>query len=305
MLAALMFHAILTFQPPLTAQPVRTATSQATLIGNQPIPAFYKGYLFFIDQGHRNHIRVWAPDGTPFLEQDIEEKIGPSVMSIAVDTDSTLAVSWVGFDASGGRVAGIDFLDRNGKQIGCINTGHYQAEHLGFGADHSLWTFGWERDAHDTERAATDYMAVRKYANGREVAAYLPRSLFPKGVEPASVSWQTPGITVARDRIGVLACSGSTSDKLAWVELDFTGHLLGRWNFEGQKGVAYTFDGNLYMQDWNKRTGQLFRLDRPSSSFKPVDWKATGTLFGADGDELVFVTSWDIGPIHLSWFKQP
>lgn len=302
----LFLCAILPFQGFATAQPLREITSQAMLFAGQLTPSFYRGYVFLLDEGHRNHIRLYSPDGEPFLEKDIQEQLAPSVMSVVVDTDGAVAVSWAGFDTNGKRRAGIDFLNRNGNQIRSINTGFYLASHLAFGEGHDLWAFGWERDASDPERSSQDYMTVRKYSNGREVGAYLPRSLFPHGLNPACLSDQEPVLAVARDRVGVLACAGNDSEQREWVEMDFTGKPLGRWRVEPKNRIVCTLDGHVYAQNTNAENSKLFLLDRPSAAFKLVEWKTNGILFGADGDELVFLDSWNTGRrMHFRWFKQP
>ena len=63
MFLAFALHSLLALQTPVAAQPAREVVSQAYLIGGQRIPAFYQGYLLFIDDGHRNLIRGYAPDG--------------------------------------------------------------------------------------------------------------------------------------------------------------------------------------------------------------------------------------------------
>jgi|SRR5579862_2854546 len=304
MSSTLFLGTIVAFQVSASAQPIREITSQAMLFGGGLTPGFYQGYVIFFDDGHRNHISLYSPDGQPFLEKDIQEQTAPSVMSIAVDRDGTVAASWAGFDTNNKRCAGIDFLSRKGNEIKSINTGFYLAAHLAFGEGHDLWTFGWERDADDPEKAAQDYMTVRKYSNDLEVGKYLPRSLFRGGLDPACLSDQGRILTVARDRVGVLACAGSTSEQREWVEMDFIGKPLGRWRVDPAYRIVATGDGHVYAQT-NTENSNLFLLDRPSATFKSVEWKPIGILFGADGDELVFLDSWNTEPMHFRWFKQP
>lgn len=300
----LVLHMILAFQLSAAAQPVREITSQAMLVSNQPIPAFHQGYVFFTDVGHRSHFTLYSPDGQLILDKDIQEgKSSPvSLMDIVVDTDGKMAVAWATFQSSD---AGIDFLDATGKQIGSIDTGAFVPQHMTFGADHSLWTFGVQRGMSDPHRPVLEYMTVQKYAlDGGQVGAYLPRSLFPHGLEPACLNWQEQGIAVASDRIGLLACSGMNTGKPEWLELDLNGNLVGRWRLDAHRYVAFTQDGHLYAQDRNTKAHQLFVFDRASSTFRPIASPTNGKLEGAAGDDLVF-SDWNNGPMHFLWFKQP
>jgi hypothetical protein len=151
--------------------PVREVTSQAAVVGQQPIPAFYKGYVYWA--GENNPASVYTPDGQP--GPYITTPNGP-VESIAADTDGTLAIAW-GFKLGGG----IDLRDPSGALLRTIRTGRYLPTHIAFGEDHSLWSLGWQLDPAEPRPARSDYMTVRKYlANGQEAGAYLPRSLFPR-----------------------------------------------------------------------------------------------------------------------------
>src|ERR1700674_3247397 len=105
--------------------------------------------------------------------------------------------------------------------------------HLSFG-DHSLWAFGWQRDA-DREWGfvAKDYQSVRKYSmDGKEIGTYLPRSLFPPGLPPGIEGWQERRITITSDRAGMEATSGTLGSQREWVELGLNGEVLGRWKLD-------------------------------------------------------------------------
>ena len=234
-----------------------------------------------------------------------------SVLSVAVDSNGTVAVSW--YDVTSGH-AGIDLLDAGGKPLGSFDTGVYLPHSIAFADDHTIWSFGWQRDPGRPRYPVSDYRALRHYSSdGRELAAWLPRSLFPKGLEPACLSWQEQGIQVTRDRIGLLACSGQTSSNPEWVEVDFNGRLTGRWHVgAGQRRVvALTNDGHVYTQETTYRPdlkalfGQMFLLDRAAGSFQPLSWTVAGNFYGADGDQLVFVPFDVSGPMRLDWYNQP
>ena len=288
--------------------PVREVTSQATRTGNQLIPAFYEGYIYWVGlAGDDSHVTIYAPDGhlaLSFVTQN------GHVASIAVDTGGTVAVAWGRWGSKKG--GGIDFRDRYGTFLKTIETGRYLPAHISFAEDHSLWSFGCQLDAADGARTDQhDYMTVRKYLpNGKEAGAYLARSLFPRGLEPADVSWQRSGsITVAHDRVGLWAYSGESGDETEWVELDLNGNLLGRWRLDQvykDTKIALTTDGHLFVQSNDSKTKarRLYTLDRASSTWQPVEEPQSGWLNSADGNALVF-SDFGLGPMHVRWYQHP
>lgn len=122
------------------APPTRQITSQATLVGNQLVPGFQNGYLFFLEAGS---IHLYSPEGfsMPTLALQIPDAAGASAMGLAIDTDRSVAVSY-GYKTSVGYGSGIAFFDRNGQPTGSVDTGRYLASNLSFGENHCLWTFG-------------------------------------------------------------------------------------------------------------------------------------------------------------------
>jgi hypothetical protein len=233
-------------------RPIREVTSQAVLVA-PPTPAFYKGYLYFVDQ---SRITLYAPEGHIVIAFDTQvgKPSAPHIMSLAVDTDQTIAVSWRLIKEN---KAGIDFFDSSGRNLRSIDTGRFLAAHLTYSDDRALWTFGWQRSAERPESYdPSDYMTVRRYSStGHETGAFLPRSLFPKGLVPGAENWQEMRIQNSRDRIGLLAYSGDASN-IQWVELDLNGNLLGKWPLVrlGPAGVAFTSDDHMYTQKYPKRT---------------------------------------------------
>jgi hypothetical protein len=282
--------------------PVSEASASA-IIGAL-MPAFYNGYLY--SRAPDNTVTLFAPDGHCVLNLVIEGRGNGrvSVESVAIDTDGTLAVGWV--DAPN---AGIDIRDPLGKLVRSIDTGIYLPMHLSFG-DHSLWAFGWQRDA-DKEWGfpANDYQTVRKYSmDGKLIGSYLPRSLFPPGLEPSEQGWQERRITVTGDRVGVEATSGKSGDQREWVELGLNGDLLGRWKLNSSDkfpGVAFTADNHVYVHRFDRETKsrRVFRLNKGKSTWEAVN-APNAELYGADGDKLVFA-QWSDGVMHLSWYQQP
>lgn len=281
--------------------PVSEASAPA-IIG-RIMPAIYNGYLYSCE---RDHVTLFAPDGH-FISTLRTEGRGNGkvkVESVAVDSDGTLAIAWV--DQPN---AGIDIRDSSGNLIRSMDTGRYLPMHVSFG-DHSLWAFGWEWDAdRDWGFPAKDYQTVRKYSmDGKEIGAYLPRSLFPPGLQPGEEHWQERRITVTSDRVGIEASSGSAGNQREWVELGLNGDLLGRWKLDPSDkfpGVAITSDNQAYVHrfDRDTKSAQVFRLNGEKSTWEAVS-APNLDFYGADGHKLVFA-AWDGFTMHLSWYPQP
>jgi hypothetical protein len=279
--------------------PVRDVESQIFLGANQPVPGFYEGYVFFVDRP--NYVKVYSPNGDLAFTALVENESAASVMSVAVDSNGDVAASY-----SNGSRAGIELMDSKGTKVGSLDTGRYLATHVAFGDDHSIWTFGWQREPTNPGIPSNEYMTVHHYAaGGTELGEYMPRSVFPKGLEPACFGWQERGIYIAADRIGLLACWGTTSIDPEWVELDLRGNVTGRWRAGTlHNRVALTHDGHVYSQDQANGSRQIYLLDRDSSKFEPVTWTIPGMMYGAAGDDLVFA-DWKTGMMHFRWYTQP
>ena len=290
--------AIMALQGAATAQvPVRDVESQLFVGPHQPLPGFYGGYAFVVDRP--SYVKLYSPNGDPVLATPLPYA---SVMSVAVDSDNTIAI---GYTSKG--LGGIDLLDTKGNRLDFFSTGTYLPSHIAFGNDHSVWIFGWQTHGIDPLLNTPEYMSVRHYTrSGVQTGAYLPRSLFPKGLEPACEGWQKQGIYIANDRIGLLACSGMNEANPEWVELDFNGNLIGRWHVGSvHRRVALTQDGHVYSQDTVNGSNQVYVLDRATGAFQPAPWAVPkATMYGADGDELVFA-DWNTMPMHFHWYKQP
>lgn len=286
--------------------PIREVTSDARIVLFQPIPAFYRGYIYWPGRvdGDQSTLTIYAPDGhlAPYMP-----KQNGAVQSIAVDTDGTLAIAW-----GSSKVGGIDVRAPSGTLLRTIQTGRYRSTHVAFAEDHSIWSLGCQIDADDPRRAdRSDYMTVRKYLpNGQEAGAYVPRSLFPPGQEPGRESWQmSNAITVTHDRVGLWVYSGKNGNQTEWVELDLNGNLSGRWKldqFNYDTRVAFTMDGHVFVQyyDSKAKAYPLYTLDRATSAWQPVEGSPSGRLNSADGNALVF-SDFGPGPIHARWYPHP
>ena len=278
--------------------PVRQTTAAMILA---PLPEFRNGYLYSLPMPGGSALSVFAPDGKIHTIL-----IGHrDAMSAAVDADGTLAIGWVELPK-----IGIDIRHLDGSLIHSIDTGRYMPSHLAFGRDHSLWSFGWQRDADDLYKAdKQDYSTVRHYStDGKPSGAFMPRSQFPAGL-----LFQASHISVTADRVGLDADSGTHHWQREWVELDLSGDLIGRWRQDRDadfvRGVFLTDDDEAYVGLTNPKDESytVWKLDRATRNWDKItlpDTKQFGWLYGVDGDQLVFA-NWPDGQLHLSWFAQP
>ena len=289
----------------LQAQNGALKESSAPAFIENLMPAFYNGYLYTIRPRHV--LTLFAPDGHQMLTLPLIGDDTVSILNVAVDSDTTLALSRR--DETG---SAIELRDALGNLLQSINTGRYIPAHVAFAEDHTIWSLGWQTDATKLRYPdRQDYMILRHYArDGKDMGAYLPRSLFPAGLEPGSIGWQAHGITVTGDRVGLLVYSGNVGNRREWVELDLSGNLTGRWRLDqvdGTSSVALTSDNQAYLHHYDQttKTRQTLKLNRATSVWERVRGP-NAVVYGADGDLLVFGT-WGRGDglMHLSWFKQP
>ena len=161
------------------SDPVRTVTSQANLIANVTVVGFHKGYLFRVDPAY---LTLYSPGGNLAFAKELIAPNGSAarILGLAVDSSGTVAVSISSRDLNLAERGAVVFLDPYGAPAGSpIDTRRFQAQSLCYADDRSLWAFGWQTGQ------PREYMTVRKYSpEGKEVAAFLPRSLFPPGMEP-------------------------------------------------------------------------------------------------------------------------
>ncbi len=288
----------------LWAQSGSLKESSAPAFIENLMPALYNGYLYSI--GPRHVLTVFPPDGRQVLTLPLIGNDPVSILNAAIDSDTTIALA-----RRDGAGSAIELRDALGNLLQSINTGRYIPMHVAFGEDHSIWTVGWQTDVTKLRYPdRLDNMILRHYSrDGKEMGAYLPRSLFPAGLEPGSMGWQYRAITVTGDRVGVQVFSGDTGNKMEWVELNLDGKLIGRWRLDdvAQGGaIAFTSDDQAYVPHLDRatKTWQVLKLNRATSTWEAVPSPARLHLYGSDGDQLIFA-EWDSGDglMHLSWFK--
>ena len=268
-------------------------------------PIFDQGYLLFTTHGPG--FEVLGPDGLLRFFTSVENPPGASVVTVAVDSDGSAAAGF-GFIGANGRSGGLAYFDSFGKQTQFVDTGKYMPAHVCFDRNHSLWTFGWQRDPATDASETRDYMMFRKYTDGKEAGRYGPRSIAP-GRSPGSSSTGQWRLRAADDRVGAIADVGQVfSYNQVWIELGLDGHVIGTWPMgrDLQGGLAFTSSARLCRQTPGGKAKMpgIECLDRDTGSWKHAgDAPVNGLLLGADGDELVFGRNEGVFTLH--WAKIP
>lgn len=184
-----------------------------TFAAHEPLPILDKGYLLYLNRP--GSLTAYAPDGRRLFNTVVTDPQGGvmSIMSAAVDTDGTFAVT-ASLGSGQGYAGGIVFLDSAGRQMRFAETGRYMPAHVCFDRNHFLWTFGWQRGELDREDKQ-DYLQVRKFSkDAKEVGGHLPRSWFPGGLSPFKSSLGLWRVRAAKDRIGRAAAGNAGAPRL-------------------------------------------------------------------------------------------
>jgi hypothetical protein len=277
---------------------------QGDIVSGNMIPSFDRGYLVSY-AGH--DVRVFSPDGTPLYTAAARLPGGEPVYpkNGDVDEDGTLALALAYAKDRGAHGGGIALFDRAGTQIRFFDTGSYLPTQVAFGPDHSIWALGWNGKP-GTETSA-DFRLLRNYSReGQEIGAYLPRSSFaaePDPVGPITGLWQ---LRVSKDRVGALLYQSSVltpfqhlRPRSLWVETDYQGKELGRWDVDpGFDQFAFTQSGRVY----EKLGSEVKLLDRGANAWRSTAPRPEGILLGADADSLVLLRS---AEHTLRWVAEP
>jgi hypothetical protein len=291
-------------QPVWAVDPTKTLIVGRGTAGNA-VAVFDHGYLLFTPDSS-SAVEIWGPDGLQHFFGTVDKPYGAHVYSIAVDSDGSAAASVVGFNGS--EISeGIAYFDSTGMQSRFVDTGRYMPSHLSFDKNHSLWAFGWMRNAASDREERSDYMMFRKYSgDGTEEGRYGRRSILSaRGLDPGYVAIGGWHLKAIGDRIGALVSYRANSSDLVWIELALDdGHLMGMWPLgrDLNGGMAFTGDAKLCRQVPAKTMPGIECLDRSTGRWKHTgDAPVPGVLLGADEDQLVFQRN--EGVIHLYWVR--
>jgi hypothetical protein len=198
------------------------------------IPFGDKGFVAVLGDpqappGPRRSLTVYRPDGKFAYEVSPRMPSGDDInlRAAAVDSDGTAVVSI--FDNPGGPPgsAGLVIVRDGGQTQQFIDTGTYVAESISIAADHTIWTLGNLRRGPNTPVTPGFRMVHHYTADGKPAGEYLPANTFPPLRQGQVIAGGEIGVSMiaaSADRVGVYY-----APMQAWLELDFSGHLLGRW----------------------------------------------------------------------------
>ena len=229
--------------------------------------------------------------------------------NMAVSPSGTYAVEGTAISGEGAPTAFIVLIDAAGRTTKVVQTSPAAAFSLRFADDGTLWAVVRVHD--DRFEEASDYDMLRHYdASGVLIQTALPRKRF----HTKGCPMRLPILTTSGSKIGLYADVAMT-----WIELSFTGDVLGHWSFptpdSGQRlqvqNVALTDTGDLLVSASTigrntKGKHGVYLFDRGSQTLGAVDSTAVSSLdpvslMGVDGDSLVTSTSLAPGP--LFWTK--
>ena len=289
--ACLLFAALCVAQSP-------TEITFTGLRNSNPGATFDHGYVVAWDLVQLHSATLYDPEGRKMFDvTSLKLPDGTktsSPLSFAVDSDGVSAlVYWIDRD----QRSGIAILDQNGNPMRIVQTQPFTPSQVCFAPDHSIWTFG-DQQWKDRDLPGRDFMTFRHYSrDGKLLGSFVPRSALPEWeglgldqvVGPFSGLWRLRAI---KDRIGAALLVGP--HKQAWVELNFSGDLVGQWVYTGSRNdsvfpSAFDSTGLLYGVHWidGKRAG-ISAFDKSTSTWKPVSTLPNGFLLGADGTRLVY-----------------
>jgi hypothetical protein len=273
------------------------------------IPFGDKGFVAVLGDpqappGPRRSITVYRPDGKFAYEVSPRMPSGDDINlgAVAVDSDGTAVVSI--FDDPGGPPGsgGLVIVRDGGQAQQFIDTGTYVAESISIAADHTIWSFGNLRRGPNTPVNPGFSMVHHYTADGNPAGEYLPANTFPPLRHGQVIAGGEIGVSMiaaSADRVAVYY-----APMQAWLELDFSGRLLGRWTLPLPVWhLAFTQDGSLFSNlDAPLR---LRRFDRASSSWQLLLAKfPSQMLIGTDGGKLMLGSA-VAGTFEVEEFEPP
>lgn len=233
------------------------------------------------------------------------------ILDIAASRDgSKVAVAGIAFNSSA-TVAGFlaDIPVGKDGPVRIVHTSPFEPQSVTFAPDGSLWLVGVEVDETRRISAGPDHKMVQHLSSADVlVGEYLQKSSLGCEFHPASGPFTK--IVTSDDRVGIFLPSCGT-----WVELNFAGELLGRWQWVKNERkddpaaaaiagseiltVGFSRKNVLYGAQSATPGHGLFLFDRKSGKWNKVDDSelfAAGNgqivwIDGLDGDQLVYHAS--------------
>lgn len=263
---------------------------------NLPGVALYNnGYLLSWDSPKYSEVTLYGRDTQPDYSA-AEYKDGVFHVAWTVDSDGVAATTYQARQAWEGR---IDLLDPSGKVTRTINTGSYIPEHVAFAPDHTIWTVGYHAG---NDGSGEDFNVLYHYARtGQELRQALLWSQIAGDLNSYTALQSILGgrwLYVANDRIGFYSLSHYGHS--TWIEVSFSGVLLGKYDLGNYGEVSYvpvalTAGGSVYAAIYkDNRFHGWAALDRSNNAWRKIAGYPKGKIIGSDGETLVFSKSEEV-----------
>jgi len=242
-------------------------------------------------------VTLYGPDGReryalPFVFKD--QTHAQAVTGIVSANGEAAFAYWS--MTPGHQSHGVALVPEDGKSIHVTATDPYVPGPLCFTEDGALWMGG-----NEGQPITSDFPTVRKLGGDSVSSVMLPVSRVVPLEEAQRLApfHQTVGgwrMRAAKDRIGVIVDRPGSQQ---WLEFDFGGTVLGRWDVpHAMEIAAYTEGARVFGQ---MRDGAVFELNKDTGEWVKTGCKLEAQLVAADGEELVFRMS--RGRNRLVWMK--
>ncbi|HLH03871.1 MAG TPA: hypothetical protein VKX25_13960 [Bryobacteraceae bacterium] len=258
---------------------------------SNPAPAFDHGYVAAWDLVQVHSLTLYDPSGARLFDltsltlPDGTRTYTPD--SVDIDSDGISAYTWRAMFPR----AGFALLDKTGKPLRIVETQPYAPSQICFAPDHSLWVFGqlW-----GPKTLEPDYPVFRHYSrDGKLLGAFVQRSTLPTydGIGLDNLTGSFVGLwrlRASKDRLGAALLLGN--GKSLWVELDFSGNLIGQWPLPHGMPLAFDENNTLYGGYWSEdhHHYRLLVFDKSTGTWQPLPPHPPGLLIAADGTRLVY-----------------
>jgi hypothetical protein len=270
---------------------VRCAAQTAAPIRYENLPgvAIYNdGYLISWNSPVYSMVTFYGRDRQRVYSVS-EHEDGIYHVAWTIDSDGVAAGAYQARDAWVGR---IDIFNPTGKLTRTINTGSYVPQHVAFAPDHTIWAAGYQAENDGRE----DFNVLHHYARtGKELGQLLQWSQIA-GDENSYTALQPiiggRWLYTGNDRIGLQV--ESDFGHSTWIEVSYSGALLGKYNLGTPGEVCYslagmTADGTVYAAISVEDTFSGWAvLDHSNHAWHKIAGPSAGQIIGSDGENLVF-----------------
>jgi hypothetical protein len=269
-------------------------TPETTRYENLPGVALYSnGYLLSWDSPNYTEVTVYGRDSRRMYSKPQHKDDVFHNNAWAIDSDGVTAGVYTQRDPWKGR---LDLLDASGNVKRSVDTGSYIGQHVVFAPDHTLWTVGFIAG---NDGSKEDFNVLHHYArSGEELGQALHWSQIAGNQNTYTALQLFHGgrqLHASNDRIGFVSRSDDGTNSNTWIEVSFSGDLLGIYGLGSNVGessyfpVAMTADGGVYATVYeDKQFDGWATLDRSERTWRKVSGFPEGKLIGSEGKKLIF-----------------